>query len=200
MEFNEKLKTLRKQKGLTQEELAEALFVSRTAVSKWESGRGYPSIDSLKAIASFFSVTLDELISGSEPESAPEESAPQEPCLCSRLLIWLDLSAAAFLFLPLFAQQEADGVRAVSLLFLSDAAPYMKGAYLTAVACMLLSGLIRLLPPERCPAFLSRSKCAFSFLPNAASLLLLILGRQPYAAAFAFILLVIRVFPLVKGR
>lgn len=54
MEFNEKLQELRKKKGLTQEELAEALFVSRTAVSKWESGRGYPNIDSLKAVARFF--------------------------------------------------------------------------------------------------------------------------------------------------
>ena len=47
MEFNEKLQELRKGKGLTQEELAQAIFVSRTAVSKWESGRGYPNIDSL---------------------------------------------------------------------------------------------------------------------------------------------------------
>lgn len=64
MEFHETLQTLRKQRGLTQEQLAESLFVSRTAVSKWESGRGYPSIDSLKAIAAFFSVTVDELLSG----------------------------------------------------------------------------------------------------------------------------------------
>ena len=62
MEFNEKLQELRKQKGLTQEALAEALFVSRTAVSKWESGRGYPNIDSLKGIAKFFGVTVDELL------------------------------------------------------------------------------------------------------------------------------------------
>ncbi|MDD5937467.1 MAG: helix-turn-helix transcriptional regulator [Clostridiales bacterium] len=56
MEFNEKLQELRKQRGLTQEELAELLYVSRTAVSKWKSGRGYPNIDSLKAISKCFPV------------------------------------------------------------------------------------------------------------------------------------------------
>ena len=66
MEFHEKLQELRKRKGLTQEELAELLYVSRTAVSKWESGRGLPNIDSLKAIARYFSVSLDELLSGEE--------------------------------------------------------------------------------------------------------------------------------------
>ena len=73
MEFNEKLQELRKNKGLTQEELANALFVSRTAVSKWESGRGYPSIDSLREISRFFSVTIDELIpvSGSNIYTIP---------------------------------------------------------------------------------------------------------------------------------
>ena len=64
VEFYEKLQELRKNHGLTQEELAEALYVSRTAVSKWESGRGYPSIDSLKEISKFFSVTIDDLLSG----------------------------------------------------------------------------------------------------------------------------------------
>lgn len=44
MEFHEKLQELRKSRGLTQEELAEALFVSRTAISKWESGATYPEI------------------------------------------------------------------------------------------------------------------------------------------------------------
>ena len=53
MEFCEKLQELRKNKGLTQEELAQGLYVSRTAVSKWESGRGYPSIESLKEIAKY---------------------------------------------------------------------------------------------------------------------------------------------------
>ena len=63
MEFHEKLQELRKSRGLTQEELAEELYVSRTAISKWESGRGYPSIDSLKEISNYFSITIDELLS-----------------------------------------------------------------------------------------------------------------------------------------
>lgn len=73
MEFNEKLQELRKQKGLTQEELSELLYVSRTAISKWESGRGYPNIDSLKAIAKFFSVSLDNLLSGDAILTIAEE-------------------------------------------------------------------------------------------------------------------------------
>src|SRR5699024_12366954 len=66
MEFNEKLQQLRTGKNLTQEQLAEQLYLSRTAISKWESGKGYPNIDSLKCISKFFSVTIDELLSGEE--------------------------------------------------------------------------------------------------------------------------------------
>ena len=78
MEFNRKLQELRKRKGLTQEELAEALFVSRTAISKWESGKGYPNIDSLKALAKFFGVTVDELLSGDELLTIAEEDHKQK--------------------------------------------------------------------------------------------------------------------------
>ena len=55
---------MRKNRGLTQEELAQVLYVSRTAISKWESGRGYPSIDSLKEISNYFGVTIDDLLFG----------------------------------------------------------------------------------------------------------------------------------------
>lgn len=54
MEFNEKLRQLRIGKNLTQEQLAEQLYVSRTAISKWEGGKGYPNIESLKCISKFF--------------------------------------------------------------------------------------------------------------------------------------------------
>lgn len=61
--FKEKIKDLREANHLTQEEFAEKIAVSRGAVSKWETGKGYPSIDSLKLVSSLFDVSIDELIS-----------------------------------------------------------------------------------------------------------------------------------------
>ena len=69
MTFGEKLKKLRADNGLTQEELSEKIFVTRTAVSKWETGGGYPNIDSLKAISNLFGVSIDELISDADVEN-----------------------------------------------------------------------------------------------------------------------------------
>lgn len=63
MEFSERLKIMRTEAGLTQEQLAEKLYVSRQAVSNWEQGRGYPSIDMLVQIAKLFNVSLDGLLS-----------------------------------------------------------------------------------------------------------------------------------------
>lgn len=62
MFFNEKLKMLRKESNLTQEELAERLNVSRQAITKWESGDGIPDIENLKQISILFNTTIDELI------------------------------------------------------------------------------------------------------------------------------------------
>ena len=109
MEFHEKLQELRKSRGLTQEDLAEALYVSRTAISKWESGRGYPSIDSLKEIAKYFSVTIDELLSSNEVLSIAEEDNKQrEKHFRSLVFGLLDISALMFFFLPFFGQKQTE--------------------------------------------------------------------------------------------
>lgn len=63
MKFGEKIKKLRTENNMTQEELADKLFVTRTAVSKWETDKGLPGIDSLKLIAELFDVSIDELVS-----------------------------------------------------------------------------------------------------------------------------------------
>lgn len=68
MKFSEKLKKLRQEQNLTQDDLAEKIFVTRTAVSKWETDNGYPSIESLKLLAKLFNTTIDELISEEDIE------------------------------------------------------------------------------------------------------------------------------------
>ncbi|MGV8982659.1 helix-turn-helix domain-containing protein [Clostridium sp.] len=62
LSFSEKLQRLRKEKGLSQEQLAEVLNVSRQSVSKWESGQMYPEINKLIILSDLFKITLDELV------------------------------------------------------------------------------------------------------------------------------------------
>ena len=71
MKFNEKLLKLRKEKGLSQEELGMEMQVSRQTVSKWETGQSYPDFTRLVMLSDFFNMTLDELVISASPGSAP---------------------------------------------------------------------------------------------------------------------------------
>ena len=71
MEFNNKLYELRKQKGFSQEELANRLNVSRQTVSKWEVGDSTPDMEKLVAMSDLFGISLDELVLDKAPEPAP---------------------------------------------------------------------------------------------------------------------------------
>ena len=68
MQFNEKLKELRTNKGVSQSELAESIYVSRSAVAKWENGLGLPSNESLRLLSDYFGVSADELCIDSPTE------------------------------------------------------------------------------------------------------------------------------------
>ncbi len=201
MEFHEKLQELRKQKGLTQEELAESLYVSRTAISKWESGRGYPNIDSLKAIAKFFSMTIDELLSGEEVLTIAEEDQRQKESILRDMVFGLlDLSVAMFFFVPFFGQKADGYVQAVSLLFLTEIAPYLKAVYFVMVIGMVAFGISTLVLQNYRGAYWVRNKSIISLLINTATALLFIISSQPYAAAFVFMFLVIKVVMLIKQQ
>lgn len=108
MELHERLTALRKKKGLSQLALAEALDVSRQAISKWESGRSAPSTENLLRLSAIYGVPVDVLVNCAlplpdlEPEEAPE---PEEPApkkgllsrivesrwynLCALIIFWL---------------------------------------------------------------------------------------------------------------
>ena len=194
MEFHEKLRQLRLQKGLTQEALAQSLFVSRTAISKWESGRGCPSIDSIKQISAFFNVSIDTLLTEEGETLLPKKNRPWE-----RYVMGLtDLSAALALLLPLFRVKTAAGVQAVSLLGLSEAAGYLQIAFWAVGVWSSLAGILHLaLPWERWP-FWQRNRRRLSLLTSAAGVMLFVISTQPYAALYLFVGLLVKVFFLMK--
>ena len=199
MEFHQKLQELRKQKGITQEELSQALYVSRTAVSKWESGRGYPNIDSLKAIAKFFSVTVDELLSGEEVLNIAEEDHKEKKRhICDLIFGLLDLSVVSFLFLPLFGQKTEEMIRSVSLLSLTGVAPWLRIAYFAVVLAITAMGIVMLTLQNCSGIFWKKYKNTISLLLNIAGVLLLILSTQPYGAILLLVFFVIKL--IVKNK
>ena len=199
MEFNEKLQELRKQKGLTQEEFAEKLFVSRTAVSKWESGRGYPNIDSLKEIARFFSVTVDELLSTDEVLAIAEQDTKQKQNHLRELVFGLlDVSTLLLFFPPIFGQKIGETVYEVSLLSLTEISTYIKIAYLVITIGIALFGVLTLALQNCNNPNWAKNKYRVSLVTNAVGTVLFIATKQPYAATVLFVLLIIKIFTLIK--
>ncbi len=201
MEFNYKLQQLRKQKNLTQEELAEALYVSRTAVSKWESGRGYPSIDSLKTISKLFSVSVDELLSGEELICLAETDSKEKANSFSDLVFGiLDCTMALLFFLPFFAQRGEDMIYTVSLMSLTEAPDYIRIPYIVMVAATFVFGIAILALQNFHNRQWVKNKLLISLILSIICVLFFIMSGQPYVAVFVFCLLIIKGVLLIKQR
>lgn len=199
MEFNEKLQQLRKQKGWTQEELAKLLFVSRTAISKWESGRGYPSIESLKAISKLFSVTIDELLSGDELVSLAQADQKEKTKGIRNLFFGIiDCMTALLLMLPFFGQQDGDVIKMVSIFSVFRSADYILLVYIIMVAFTAVFGIAQLSLQNWQHWVWLRYKNTVSFVLSIALLLFSIAARHPYPGAFLLCLLVLKVVLLRK--
>ncbi|MCM1191726.1 MAG: helix-turn-helix domain-containing protein [Butyrivibrio sp.] len=74
MNFSEKLKEIRKKEGISQEQLADKIGVSRQAITKWETGKGLPDVENMVIIAEIFKTTIDELLMDSVTKAVPETS------------------------------------------------------------------------------------------------------------------------------
>ncbi len=201
MEFSKKLQELRKHNSLTQEELAQSLYVSRTAISKWESGRGFPNIESLKAISKFFAISFDELLSGEEILAIAENDHKQKERTVRDLIFGLlDCGMALLLFLPFFGQKTEGVIREVSLLALSDVQPYLKTAYIVFVGIMIVLGII-ILALQNCSQRLwTQIKSVLSLTLSVVGVCLFIISQQPYAAVFVFAFLIIKALVLIKRQ
>ena len=200
MEFHEKLLELRKSKGLTQEELAEALFVSRTAISKWESGRGYPSIDSLKEISHFFSVSIDELICPREMITAAEDD--QKAVIgryVSVICNTLDILTAVLLFLPVFGN-GTDSPASVTLFGLTGIQPWLKIVFIAVICIIILNGICGVILSRFDRPVWNRHRMVTGMALSVAGVGIFIGTRQPYAGIICFSILVIKVWLMVKGK
>ena len=194
MEFNEKLVQLRKSRNMTQDELAEALYVSRAAVSKWESGRGLPSIDSLKDIAKFFSVSIDELLSGEKLLSlAEKENSSNTRKICDIIFGVADLLSFVLFVLPLYPSTIEGFVYSVSLLSYTETSKINIAVYWVLFALLVLSGAVKLifakLKAEKC----SKASGYVSLVVSMVTVLFLALTREAYALVVVFLLFVIKV-------
>lgn len=199
MEFHEKLQELRKNRGLTQEELAEALYVSRTAISKWESGRGMPSIESLKAISKFFAVTMDDLLSSEELLVIAEDDHKQKEMHIRDLIYGLlDCSMALLFLFPFFGQKVNGAIQEVSLLALTEIQLYLKILYLVIVIGMTAFGILTLVLRSCNGVRWVKYKSKVSLSVNAIGVFLFIISQQPYAAVFFFAFLIIKALMLIK--
>ena len=200
MEFHEKLQELRKSRGLTQEELAEVLYVSRTAISKWESGRGYPSIDSLKEISKYFSVTIDDLLSGEKLILiAEKENKSNIRSMCNLLFGIVDLCFLLLVVLPLYPNTIDGYIYSVNLFAYAEISPTNLFIYCILFGLLIVLGVIELLLRK----FASEKNCKiamdFSVGINILIVLLLAITREAYAIIVAFLLLVTKVALLSVG-
>ena len=118
MKFHEKLQKLRKEKGLSQESLAEMLDVSRQAVSKWENGQVFPETDKLIVLSEIFGVTVDSLLKDSELKADAANTVSAQYWQ-TRGMVYEYKSASTFYGMPLvhihigFGMKKAKGIIAI---------------------------------------------------------------------------------------
>ncbi|MBE5951964.1 MAG: helix-turn-helix transcriptional regulator [Lachnospiraceae bacterium] len=201
MEFHEKLQELRKRRGLTQEELAEMLYVSRTAISKWESGRGYPSIDSLKAIANCFSVTIDELLSGEKLITiAEEEKKENVRSMCGLLLGIIDLGTFLLIVLPLYPCTVEGFVYSVNLVDYAEVTEWIRLAYWGMFGMLVVMGVLQILLIKR---KVEKSRAVIADISIGLGILLVLflaITGETYAVTVAFLLVVAKGAVLLKSK
>ena len=201
MEFHEKLQKLRADEGLTQEELAERLYVSRTAVSKWESGRGYPSIDSLKAIAKHFHVTVDELIGTEEIVTLAEQDKKEAGRKHTALLCGiLDCFTVLLLFLPVYGNSGNGAVSSSPVFALTGTGRWLQTVFIVVLGLNVINGFFTVVLSSLDRPVWTRHRMVTGMALSILSTMLFIMARQPYPGFFCLCILLAKGFLLLKSR
>lgn len=199
MEFNEKLQQLRVQKNLTQEQLADKLYVSRTAISKWESGKGYPNIESLKGISKFFSVSIDELLSGEELITlAKTENCSNIKKIYSVLLAIIDVIVILLIILPLYGNITEGYIYSVNLLEFTSTTTINLAIYWIVFITIIGLGIAKFIfihfDKELGGSIITRS----SVVLNIVAICFFAAAREPYVTTLLFLFFLIKIFLFIK--
>ena len=196
MELSEKIKKIRNDNKLTQEQFAEKMLVSRTAVSKWENGTCYPSIDSLKYMFKTFNVSLDKLLSNEEIlEIANNENKNNISKYNSLLFSLLDIIRIIFIFLPLYSYKTNDYIYSVSLFDSNDLGTTLKIIFMLIFIIFLVLGIIELIFNFKGN---NRLINKISMFLDIISIFFLLFTRQPYLIALMFIIFIIKIIMLIN--
>ncbi len=196
MDFGEKLKALRTERGLTQEQLAARLYVSRTAVSKWETGGGSPNLDSLQAVARLFDVSVDDLLSADDlivlARDERRSTARSSGMLSFGLL---DVLAVVVAFIPLYGVDDGSFVR---LAHLADSGASVDfGASFAVMAAAVVSlmfvGAVEIVLAAAGSRRAARLVALVGFAVQALAVVLFASTMQPYATTLMFALLLAKV-------
>ena len=196
MDFGEKLKALRTERGLTQEQLAARLYVSRPAVSKWETGGGSPNLDSLQAVARLFDVSVDDLLSADDlivlARDERRSTARSSGMLSFGLL---DVLAVVFAFIPLYGVDDGSFVRMANLADYGASVDF--GASFAVMAAAVVSlmfvGAVEILLAAAGSRRAARIVALVGFAVQALAVVLFASTMQPYATTLMFALLLAKV-------
>ena len=196
MDFGEKLKALRTERGLTQEQLAARLYVSRTAVSKWETGGGSPNLDSLQAVARLFDVSVDDLLSTDDlivlARDERRSTARSSGMLSLGLL---DVLAVVFAFIPLYGVDDGSFVRMANLADYGASVDF--GASFAVMAAAVVSlmfvGAVEIVLAAAGSRRAARIVALVGFAVQALAVVLFASTMQPYATTLMFVLLLAKV-------
>lgn len=161
MTFGEKLKKIRNENQMTQEELAEKVLVTRTAVSKWETDKGYPSIDSLKLLSDVFHMRIDELISDADVENKRRLDEKRAKRAYIFAVLFLGISVSAALVQRFYPSVWVQSVSVLGALGYVAAAVFSKPKYKRANA----------------------KKYILTYVASRAVILLLVIGLMIHAIA-----------------
>jgi len=199
MEFHQKIQQLRLKSGLTQEQLAELLFVSRVTVSKWESGRGYPNIESLKLLAKVLGVTIDDLLSTDELLLMGEKQMERVTGDVKTLVFGvLDFMQALLLVLPIFAEFRGGRFESLTLPALNTGSRWITVVSYLVVVGNALFGVLELALQNLQARVWTRLRMPVSATLTVIGIFFFLMTRQLYACAFMLCILILKGILLVK--